>query len=311
MCRASDARNRPLGPSVVRWKCPPVAPSKVCERARGALSARGAEQPCRGMERRDSDEEAVAADEGGASEQHKVVTFEIGAPEHGGGHLRQMHKRLGHPSWLLTNDESMQDEPRVEVVPRSVGFAPPVGVETISIACETHRPSIVHFAMHGSPDPPSAVLGFAVQIGPPNERPRVVVKLEPGAIRKLRGLNGCFVFSGGCRTGTDEFASAFFSAGAIGYMAPRDCLVIGKALGDFKTAILVKLSELAGAGGLADGQRANALVSEVLAATGDNALRLHPKHGKDEMSALRSYCTWTEESGKVVCRDIGDQAGIN
>ena len=250
-----------------------------------------AEPACPAKQRRGSNEEAVAAEEGGASEQCKVVTFEIGASHHGGGHLRQMHERLGHLSYLLTNDESMKDEPRVKVVPRSVGFAPPV--ETISVACETHRASIVHFAMHGVPDPPSTVLGFAVQVGPG------IVTLEANAIRNLRGLNGCFVFSGACRTGTQDIASAFLSAGAIGYMAPRDRLVIGDALGEFKSTILVRLSELAGAGGLADGQRANALLTDVLAAP--DALRLSTRHGQREMDAFRSFCTWAKEGGHVVC----------
>ena len=185
----------------------------------------------------------------------------------------------------------MEDEPRVEVVARSVGFTSPV--ETISIACETHRASIIHLAMHGVPDPPSAVLGFAVGPG--------IVTLETNAIRNLRGLNGCFVFSGACRTGTQDIASAFLSAGAIGYMAPRDRLIIGDALGEFKSAILVRLSELAGAGGLADGQRANALVTDVLAAP--DALRLSARHGKRELDAFRSFCTWATESGQVVCYD--------
>ena len=86
--------------------------------------------------------------------------------------------------------------------------------------------------------------------------------------------------------------------------APRDRLVIGNALGEFKSAILVRLSELAGAGGLADGHRANALVTDVLAAP--DALRLSARHGKSEMDAFRSFCTWAAtEGGQVVCYDQG------
>jgi hypothetical protein len=187
----------------------------------------------------------------------------------------------------------MQGAPRVEIVPRSVGFMPPV--ETISAACETHRARIVHLAMHGVPDPPSPVVGFAVQIGP------AVATLEPDAIRRLRGLDGCCVFSGACRTGTHDIAAAFLAAGAVGYMAPRERLVVGDALGAFKSAVLVQLAELAAAGGLADGQRANAVISQVLATPG--ALRLSTRHGQLEMDAFRSYCTWTMASGRVVCYD--------
>ena len=60
------------------------------------------EPACPAKRRRGSDEEAAAAEEGGAIEQRKVLTFEIGASQHGGGHLRQMHERLGRLSYLLT-----------------------------------------------------------------------------------------------------------------------------------------------------------------------------------------------------------------
>lgn len=222
-----------------------------------------------------------------------ILTLEVGRRQDGGGHLREMHERLGDLSWLKTNDEAMHDMPRVEVVPRAVGFVPPV--DTISAACEEHRPSIVHFAMHGDSDPGA----FEVDEGG--------ATLGLDAIRQLRGLEGCFIFSGACRTGTQEIAEAFLAAGAVGYMAPQDRQIFAwkdsraPSLGEFKYAILVRLSELAATGGLSDGQRAGALITEVLAAPESLCLSPIPRRRQMELAALASFRTWSRVGEQVIC----------